>query len=122
MPVFGGPGAGGGTTARGRDGGRGPRLPLASPLAGGSAFLTSLSRRTLSTLRAPREACLPPTMFLGSIPTGKSGAMCVSFSPDGALLAIGCADDLTFPVRSCTGTNIMRLVAATLRAVNLLSC
>jgi len=50
-------------------------------------------------LRAPGEPCSPPNAFLSSVPTGTAGAMAVAFSPDGALLAVACADDLTYPVR-----------------------
>jgi WD40 repeat protein len=49
--------------------------------------------------RAPGDECLTPDTFVRSFPTGKLGAMCVAFSPDGLLLAAGCANDVDFPVR-----------------------
>ncbi|RYE98687.1 MAG: hypothetical protein EOO41_02065, partial [Methanobacteriota archaeon] len=49
--------------------------------------------------RAPHEACTLPDTFITSLPTGKLGCMALSFSPDGALLAIGCEQDLSHPVR-----------------------
>lgn len=49
--------------------------------------------------RAPADPCLVPETFIASLPTGRLGAMCVAFSPNGALIAAGCADDVQYPVR-----------------------
>ena len=46
-----------------------------------------------------------------SLPTGKLGAMCVAFSPDGSLVAAGCADDVVFPVRVFSAEDGYREVA-----------
>lgn len=45
------------------------------------------------------EPCHPPNTFLSGLPTGSWGAMALSFSPDGSLLAVGCGDDLNYPLR-----------------------
>jgi hypothetical protein len=73
--------------------------------------------------RGPHELCLMPDLFVTSVYTGKLGAMSVSFSPDGLLLAVGCAEDVSFPVclgstRADTAGDVMCYWRLQIRIVN----
>jgi WD40 repeat protein len=61
--------------------------------------------------RGPKEPCLLPNRFIASLHTGKQGAMCLAFSPNGLLLACGCADEGDYMVRVYS-VDLRKLVAS----------
>lgn len=82
------------------DAGRAAPAPIIvdTPIPDAATAGMAAARRS-RLARGPKDACVPPDLFIASLPTGKAGALAVSFSPDGALLAVACADDQQFPVR-----------------------
>lgn len=75
--------------AGGAGGGMGPGgQPVAKP----PKF--NIQQRT-----SPDEPSHAPASIIGVLPTAKTGATCLSFSPDGNLVAIGCIGEVSYPIR-----------------------
>ncbi|KAA0156733.1 hypothetical protein FNF29_00844 [Cafeteria roenbergensis] len=57
--------------------------------------------RALLRRRRPTDPCRVPTAFMRTVPSGRTGCMCLRFTEDGAFLAAACADlaERSFPVR-----------------------
>jgi WD40 repeat protein len=71
-----------------------PPPPLADPVTG-----RALPPPRRIRARLPDQPCIIPGSIVGTLPTARQGTTSLSISPDGALIAVACIADQSYPVR-----------------------